>query len=159
MDRNRRTLCQAGLALGCAAALPACGGGAKSNPGDAAECGDTAVAVGNVSDTPLNNATRVAVSTGNGMSIFVCHDAGGYYAVDAGCTHLGCDVNLAVDGDLTKGFLCPCHGATYDANGLNPMGLAPLPLIHYELCNEPSGELLCKVSPSEPVAATVRLKT
>lgn len=159
MDRIRRTLCQAGLAVGCAAVLPACGGdGSSGGASNAAECGDTAVGVGTASDTPLNSATRVPVSTGNGTSIFVCHDANGYYAVDAGCTHLGCDVNLKTDGDLSAGFLCPCHGATYDANGSNPTGLAPLPLIHYELCNQPSGALVCKVSPTAPVAADVRLK-
>jgi thiosulfate dehydrogenase [quinone] large subunit len=162
VDRNRRTLCQAGLALGCVAALPACGGSSNkssdggSDGGDSCDVGD--VGVGNASDTPLNSATNVPVSNANGMSLFICHDADGYYAVDAGCTHLGCDVALKAMSDLAQGFLCPCHGATYDANGLHPTGLAPSPLLHYALCAEPSGALVCKVSPSAPVAPTVRLK-
>ena len=157
MDRNRRTLCQAGLALGCAAALPACGGSSKSND-NGGNCDVSDLAVGLASSIAVNDAINVPTTEGNGMSIFVCRDANGYYAVDAGCTHLGCDVALKASGDLSQGFLCPCHGATYDANGLNPTTPAPSPLIHYELCVQSSGELLCKVSPSDPVAATVRLK-
>jgi hypothetical protein len=38
------------------------------------------------------------------------------------------------------------------------MGLAPLPLIHDGLCAQPAGQRLCKVSPSDPIAATVRLR-
>ena len=156
MDRTRRTLCQAGLALGCAAALPACGGSSNSNNGGS--CDESDLAVGLASSIALNDAVKVLTAQANGTGVFVCHDAGGYYAVDAGCTHVDCDVALKAPGDLSQGFLCPCHGATYDANGLNPTTPAPLPLPHYELCLQSSGELVCNVSPSDPVAATVRLK-
>ena len=90
-------------------------------------------------------------------NVFVCHDADGYYAVDAGCTHLGCDVALKAGGDLKQWFACPCHGATYDANGQNPTTPAPLPLKHYALCVQPSGTLLVDVTEAG-VDPKVRLK-
>jgi Rieske Fe-S protein len=30
------------------------------------------------------------------------------------CTHLKCKIDVAADG---KGFVCPCHGSSFDANG------------------------------------------
>lgn len=53
------------------------------------------------------------------------------------CTHLGCTVN-AVDA----GFKCPCHGSTYDLDGLNTGGPAPLPLVFYRIHKGASGDLL-----------------
>lgn len=53
------------------------------------------------------------------------------------CTHLGCTVN-AVD----IGFKCPCHGSTYDLEGYNTGGPAPLPLVYYRIYKGASGDLL-----------------
>lgn len=53
------------------------------------------------------------------------------------CTHLGCTVN-AVD----VGFKCPCHGSTYDLEGHNTGGPAPLPLVYYRIYKGGSGDLL-----------------
>ncbi len=156
MDRDRRLICKAGVALGAASILPACGKGSPA-PGtmDMAEaCPSQAVAVGNIADVGVNDAVMHPTPTTN---VFVCRDAGGYYAVDAGCTHLGCDVMLKTPGSLNAGFACPCHGATYDANGLNPTTPAPAPLKHYALCVQPSGTLLVDVTEAG-VDPTVRLK-
>ncbi len=152
-DRLRRRICQAGLALGATVVLPACGGSAKStsNGGD---CSDiNTVAVGSVSDVAVNDAVLHMLTT---TDVFVCHDADGFYAVDAGCTHYGCDVALKAAGDLKQGFLCPCHGATYDAQGENPTTPAPSPLPHYSLCMQDSGTLVVDLDTN--VDASYRLK-
>lgn len=152
VDRDRRTLCKAGLALGAAVVLPACGNAGPM----AALCANGALGVGKATDVPLNSAINVPTSLAKGMSLFICHDANGYYAVDAGCTHLGCDVALKSASDLKQGFACPCHGATFDAAGLNPTAPAPSPLVHYLVCAEPSGALV--VDLGMEVDPKVRLK-
>ncbi len=53
------------------------------------------------------------------------------------CTHLGCTVNA-----VETGFKCPCHGSTYDLDGRNTGGPAPLPLVYYKIYKSASGELL-----------------
>ena len=141
MDRDRRLICKASLALGVATVLPACGNGSSMM----ATCSARALGVGNAADIPVDTAVNIPTGEAKGMSIFVCHDADGFYAVDAGCTHLGCDVGLKDAADLKQGFLCPCHGATYDANGQMPTSPAPSPLTHYQLCGETSGALVVDI--------------
>jgi Rieske Fe-S protein len=150
VDRDRRLICKATLALGAASVLPACGNGSSMTE----VCSTNATAVGNTADLAVNDAVMHPTPTTN---VFVCRDANGYYAVDAGCTHLGCDVALKTAGDLKQGFACPCHGATYDAEGLNPTTPAPSPLKHYALCVQPSGTLLVDVT-EMGVDPKVRLK-
>ena len=53
----------------------------------------------------------------------------GLYALTSVCTHRGCDVEPVRGGT----FLCPCHAAAYDANGVVTGGPAPRPLEHYAL--------------------------
>ena len=143
MNRDRRLICKASLALGVASVLPACGGSSTM----AATCSANSLGVGNAADIPVDTAVNVLTGAAKvGMSIFICHDADGFYAVDAGCTHLGCDVALKSATDLKQGFACPCHGATYDANGLLPTSPAPAPLTHYLVCGEPSGALVVDVT-------------
>jgi len=139
--------------LGAASLLPACGNSTNMTE----MCGSTALAVGKASDIPANGAINVPTSQAPlGHSIFVCHDGDGYYAFDAGCTHFGCDVGLKDAADLKQGFACPCHGATYDANGQNPTTPAPLPLKHYAVCGQASGTIV--VDLGLEVDAKVRFK-
>jgi len=149
VDRDRRLICKATLALGAASVLPACGSSEMPFV-----CSTGATAAGNTADIAVNNAVMHPTPTTN---VFICRDEDGYYAVDAGCTHLGCDVALKASGDLKQGFACPCHGATYDANGQNPTSPAPMPLKHYGLCAQPSGTLLVDVTEAG-VDPKVRLK-
>jgi cytochrome b6-f complex iron-sulfur subunit len=139
VDRDRRLICKATLALGAVTVLPACG---SSGTKVEAMCATSSIGAGDAANVPVDGAVNVPTSQAKGMSIFICHDSAGYYALDAGCTHLGCDVALADAGDLKKGFACPCHGSTFDADGLHPTGLAPTPLTHYLVCGEPSGALV-----------------
>ncbi len=52
-------------------------------------------------------------------------DAGGYYAVDAICTHLGCKVRLEM---VTPDYRCDCHGSRFAADGTVLVGPAKEPL-------------------------------
>jgi Rieske Fe-S protein len=153
VDRDRRLICKASIAIGAATLIPACGNNNKMT----ATCSQNSIGVGDADNVPAD--TGVNFPTGEakvGMSIFICHDADGFFALDAGCTHLGCDVALKDPSDLKQGFACPCHGATYDANGENPTAPAPAGLTHYLVCGEASGALVVDVSTE--VDPTTRFK-
>jgi cytochrome b6-f complex iron-sulfur subunit len=53
------------------------------------------------------------------------HDASGFYALIAVCTHLGCTPNYLASEDK---FKCPCHGSGFRLTGINFEGPAPRPL-------------------------------
>jgi len=74
-------------------------------------------------------------SAGN-YDLFVCHDAGGYFTVDAQCTHSGCDVKL--QGGK---WYCPCHSATFNFDGTGPTIPAFFPLANYSVCVDANGHL------------------
>jgi cytochrome b6-f complex iron-sulfur subunit len=82
----------------------------------------------------LSSEGRVFISK---QKAFVEVSHGRVRCMTAICTHLGCTVN-AVD----IGFRCPCHGSTYDLNGRNTGGPAPLPLDCYRIQRGASGDLL-----------------
>ena len=141
MDRERRIVCKAALALGAARLLPACGNNATNT--QMCSSSGNAIGVGDETDVPAGTGVNIPTAMAQvGSSIFICHDNNGFFAVDAGCTHLGCDVALKDPTNLSLGFACPCHGATYDANGENPTAPAPAGLTHYGVCAEPSGALV-----------------
>jgi cytochrome b6-f complex iron-sulfur subunit len=70
--------------------------------------------------------------------LFVFNTPGGFYAVSAVCTHLGCSVAYQ-EG---TGFACPCHGSTFDAAGRVRSGPAPRPLPRFLLSLSRRGELV-----------------
>jgi carotenoid phi-ring synthase / carotenoid chi-ring synthase len=39
------------------------------------------------------------------------------HAISLSCTHQGCKINQVFNSEGKKEFLCPCHGARYDAEG------------------------------------------
>lgn len=51
--------------------------------------------------------------------VFLCSDDGGWYALDAACTHLGCTPDI-----VAGGFACPCHESHYNAMGAVTQGPA-----------------------------------
>ena len=71
--------------------------------------------------------------------IFLVHDAQGYFALSAICTHLGC---LTAFKQETGRIECPCHGSKFRPDGTKIEGPAPkpLPMLHTWL-NE-DGELM-----------------
>lgn len=56
--------------------------------------------------------------------VFVLRSGKGLRAMSAVCTHLGCNVRADEGG----GYVCPCHGSRYDAEGKVTGGPAPAPL-------------------------------
>lgn len=71
-----------------------------------------------------------------GQDVFVIHNAEGYGAFSARCTHLGCTVRRTADG-----FSCPCHGARFDPLGRVVAGPARTDLPWFALWSEPDGRL------------------
>ncbi len=69
--------------------------------------------------------------------VYLGHDGGGFYAIDATCTHLGCTPRL--DGE---GFVCPCHGSRFDRDGRVTTGPAPRALSRLFVSRAASGHLL-----------------
>jgi Rieske Fe-S protein len=171
MDPQRRRLCQVAGLVVAGAAIPGCGSNAN-NSSDAGPlaCGSTAVELGiQISDVQPGTATLISstslASTQLG-AIYVCRDDQGIYAMDAGCTHMGCQVDPdqvlptahAMSGQPLPldGFQCHCHGATFDANGGSPTGPARGPLPHYLVCATVSGVLV--VDPGQVVDPAVRYR-
>lgn len=70
--------------------------------------------------------------------VFVLHDAGGLRAMSATCTHLGCTVRRDL---ATGGFVCPCHGSRFGAEGEVTGGPAQEPLAFLELRRDRRGRL------------------
>lgn len=85
-------------------------------------------------DDVLNSEGRVFLPT---QKVFVEVARSRVRCMTAICTHLGCTVNA-----VETGYKCPCHGSTYDLEGENTGGPAPLPLVYYQIYKGASGELL-----------------
>jgi len=64
---------------------------------------------------------------------------GGFYAVSAVCTHLGCITQWKED---VKQIQCPCHGSKFEPDGKKIEGPAPRPLEHFAVSLTLDGELL-----------------
>jgi cytochrome b6-f complex iron-sulfur subunit len=89
--------------------------------------------VGRPEDFPLQSVTFLPEHR-----VFIFRTAEGFYAVSAVCTHLGCNVN-AEEG---RGFVCPCHGSTYDEDGRVTGGPAAWPLPRFAMSLSRRGELV-----------------
>jgi len=64
---------------------------------------------------------------------------GGFYALIAVCTHLGCTPNyLAAE----EKFKCPCHGSGFRLTGINFEGPAPRPLERARIALSEDGQIL-----------------
>lgn len=66
---------------------------------------------------------------------------GGFLALSATCTHLGCLVRWRTDEGQ---FVCPCHNGRFDAEGNVVSGPPPAPLHRIETKIE-NGQLMVKV--------------
>jgi cytochrome b6-f complex iron-sulfur subunit len=84
--------------------------------------------------------------------VFVFRTADGFHALSAVCTHLGCNVNH----EEGHGFVCPCHGSTYDEDGHVTRGPAAWPLPRYAMSLSRRGELV--VDMRRTVDPDVRLR-
>ena len=103
--------------------------------------------LGRPQDYPPNSATFVPE-----RRLFVLNEPGGFRAVSAICTHLGCNVNR----EEGRGYACPCHGSVFDLEGQVVSGPAPWPLPYFALSLSRRGELI--VDERETVDSSRRFK-
>jgi cytochrome b6-f complex iron-sulfur subunit len=81
---------------------------------------------------PPGSLTPVA----DGTALLI-HSEDGFHALSLTCTHLGCIVEATGDG-----FLCPCHGSTFDAKGTSTRGPAAKPLRALFIQTNDAGHLI-----------------
>jgi cytochrome b6-f complex iron-sulfur subunit len=112
-------------------------------PGKAA-----ALKIGSPGDYPVNGEpVRVP-----GQNLFIVHDAEGFWAVSAICSHLGCIV-----ASTPEGFACPCHGSRFTPAGKVVQGPAPSPLNWFELSLAPDGQIVVHTDKTVPVGTRFSL--
>jgi cytochrome b6-f complex iron-sulfur subunit len=87
-----------------------------------------------------------------GQNLFILHDAEGFAAISAICSHLGCIV-----APTGSGFACPCHGSKFAADGRVTQGPAPSPLMWYELSLAPDGQIVIDTKKTVPVGTKFAL--
>lgn len=108
----------------------------------------SAIKIGSPGDYPISSdPVRVP-----GQNLFVFHDASGFWAVSAICSHLGCIVAPA-----SEGFACPCHGSRFASDGRVIQGPAPSPLNWYEISLAPDGQMVVDTKKTVPVGTRVQL--
>lgn len=96
---------------------------------------------------PRNSATVIP-----GRNILVLHDDRGIRVLSLVCTHLGCIVSR--EGEA--GYICPCHGTRFDADGAVVQGPAPSGLRSFHTTFAPNGEVV--VDSGREVDAAFRLE-
>jgi Rieske Fe-S protein len=102
---------------------------------------------------PVGNASDFTVGTITLFDegpIFVGRDDEGLYAMSAVCTHNGCMVELG-----TNELRCPCHGATYDLDGVVTGGPASRSLEHFEVSVNSKNDVV--IDTTRDVSTTTRV--
>ena len=112
-------------------------------------------------ETPAKEVTRINLGSPASLptlpayiedgQVYLHKDSGGYYAIDAVCTHLGCTVYIQPNGE----YYCRCHNSRFDAQGRVLYGPAPSPLLHLLLSRDDQGRLI--VDRTQQVDSTFRL--
>jgi cytochrome b6-f complex iron-sulfur subunit len=103
------------------------------------------VDVGAPEDYPVGSLTFVESARS-----YLGHDEGGFYAIIAMCTHLGCTPRLD-----SNAFICPCHGSRFSRDGQVLNGPASRPLDRAFVGRAENGHLF--VDRSRIVDASYRL--
>lgn len=104
-----------------------------------------------VADIPLGSAIRFRAGAVEGFLVNPSN-GGAVYAVSAACTHMGCMLSWLV---TTGTFLCPCHGAQYNADGSTLSGIARHPLPHLAIQTEQDGSISVWAVAEFPVITSV----
>jgi cytochrome b6-f complex iron-sulfur subunit len=97
-------------------------------------------------EAPVKNTGRYIAPA----RAYLMQDAGGYYALSATCTHLGC---LLEQGE--GGLQCPCHGSRFDQSGAVIAGPAQKPLAHLAVARNDQGDFV--IDSSQTVNVAMRL--
>ena len=75
-----------------------------------------------------------------------------FYALSAACTHMGCMISWLGSANT---FLCPCHGAQYNADGTVLSGIARHPLPRLRLRTDAHGKLYVWAVGEHPTVTAV----
>jgi cytochrome b6-f complex iron-sulfur subunit len=106
----------------------ASGGGASSLPTVSGTFGGGTVTVPLAAASPLAAVGGLALVRTGGGNFLVAHTGQeSFTALSATCTHEGC----AITGYSGQAFVCPCHGAQFDASGRVLSGPARTALRQY----------------------------
>jgi len=76
-----------------------------------------------VLEIPLSELPADGALVYSRSRVAVVHSSKGIYALDLGCTHLGCTVTVT-----PTEWVCPCHGSRFDREGAVLEGPASSPL-------------------------------
>jgi cytochrome b6-f complex iron-sulfur subunit len=88
--------------------------------------------LGSTTNYPLGSRTLLA-----NVPAMLIHTESGFSALSLTCTHLGCTVEQNKDG-----FVCPCHGSHFDADGKLLHGPAAKPLASLRIEISEDGSLI-----------------
>lgn len=88
--------------------------------------------------------------------VLVRADAQGLHATSLVCTHLGCTVTK---DPARAGFLCPCHGSRYTADGAVTAGPAPRRLRALQIDTDPSGFLSVDAAREVPAGTRTEVRS
>lgn len=130
---SRRDFLQFGMVAAAASACGGCGLFGARRPDAVVEQTQGAIRLSEEqSSTLLGSEGSLLVQPENaaGKILVVHRDDGSLYAVNAACTHAGCDVLY----DQNLGHIrCPCHGSEFGLDGQNIKGPAKEPLKAYKV--------------------------
>jgi cytochrome b6-f complex iron-sulfur subunit len=132
MKMDRRAFIKGALGA-VAAACGGCASGGGVGASTAARPGGGPVDIGTAADYPRDGVYDRFIR----QRFFVLRRAGSITAMSNVCTHRNCTVRYE-EGD---GFICPCHGARFDAEGKVTGGPAPLDLPHFPVTEGADGHL------------------
>jgi cytochrome b6-f complex iron-sulfur subunit len=138
-NRTCSTAALAALGGVLASVLESCGGGTSPTSASGGNVASLPTVAGTASGStilvtidagsPLAAVGSVALVTSASGNVLVAHSAqDAFTALSASCTHQGC----AITGYADQAFVCPCHGARFDANGRVLSGPAPTALRQYQ---------------------------
>lgn len=129
METRRRFLVQAAGGVACAACSRSLTGCANDTEAPPLE-GDVILTLADYPDLQaVDGLVELSTDlTGYGYPIFVRNlgDAG-FLALSSFCNHESCSVNPAGEG-----FTCPCHGASFAADGTLLQGPATASLLEFD---------------------------
>jgi thiosulfate dehydrogenase [quinone] large subunit len=70
--------------------------------------------IATVTSVPIGGALKFTNPLDGSTGYLMQPSAGTFLGYSAVCSHQGCIVDYVPDAEM---FLCPCHGANYDAQG------------------------------------------
>ncbi len=87
-------------------------------------------------------------------AIYVVRTAGGFFALSAICTHLGCLTAYKPELGI---IACPCHGSKFRTDGVKIEGPAPRPLPWLRMWLSDDGDLMIDRSNAIAIKQLVRV--